>query len=142
MKENDMSNETMIADRFAIADLFTRFGLLLDERRWDDAGTVFADDVVVHSPRGGEMRGMDSLVDFMRNAEVEGELTQHTQFDLLVELDGDRAAVSANSVVYYFREGEPPHQIGGLRSTSTVVRTPMGWRISEQRVKPQWIRKG
>ncbi|MCC3764509.1 nuclear transport factor 2 family protein [Glycomyces sp. TRM65418] len=136
-----MSNHAMIADRFEIADLFTRFALLLDERRWDDAGTVFTDDVVVHSPRGGAMRGLDSLVDFMRKAEIEGELTQHTQFDVLVELDGDRAAVSANSVVYYFREGEPPHQIGGLRSSSVVVRTPMGWRVSEHEVKPQWIRK-
>ncbi|MFC3491606.1 nuclear transport factor 2 family protein [Glycomyces rhizosphaerae] len=136
-----MPDETMIADRFEITDLFTRFALLLDERRWDDAGAVFAADVVVHSPRGGEMRGLDSLVDFMRKAEVEGELTQHTQFDLLVELDGDQAAVSANSVVYYFREGAPPHQIGGLRSSSAAVRTPLGWRISEHEVKPQWIRK-
>lgn len=136
-----MSNHTMIADRFEIADLFTRFALLLDERRWNDAGTVFADDVVVHSPRGGEMRGLDSIVDFMRKTEVEEELTQHTHSDMLVELDSDRGAVSANSVVYYFHEGEPPHQIGGLRLTSVVVRTPAGWRISEHEVKPQWIRK-
>ncbi|MFB4273423.1 hypothetical protein [Nonomuraea sp. GTA35] len=26
---------------------------MLDEKRWQDAGTVFTDDVAVHSPRGG-----------------------------------------------------------------------------------------
>jgi 3-phenylpropionate/cinnamic acid dioxygenase small subunit len=136
-----MSNEAPTADRLDIADLFTRFALLLDERRWDDFATVFADDVVLHSPRGGELRGIQQLVDFVRRSEVRGEDTQHTQSDLLVEHDGDRAAVSANSVVYYFRDGRAPHQIGGLRSTSTVMRTPAGWRIAEHRITPLWIRK-
>jgi 3-phenylpropionate/cinnamic acid dioxygenase small subunit len=135
-----MSTDTLIADRIEIADLFTRFALLLDEERWEDADTVFADDVVVHSPRGGELHGIDKVVAFMRQGAVEGQHAQHTTTDLLVNADGDQAAVSANSIVYYYRDGQAPHFAGGLRLTSATVRTPAGWRIREVRITPAWTR--
>ncbi|MDT3442515.1 MULTISPECIES: nuclear transport factor 2 family protein [unclassified Pseudofrankia] len=136
-----MSTDTLIADRIEIADLFTRFARLLDEQRWEDVDTVFTDDVVVRSPRGGELRGIDEVVGFMRQAEVEGEHTQHVTTDLLVDVDGDRAAASANSLVYFYRDGQAPHQASGLRLAGTLVRTPTGWRFREQRTTPAWIRK-
>ncbi|MFC6883568.1 MULTISPECIES: nuclear transport factor 2 family protein [Actinomadura] len=136
-----MSTDTLIADRIEIADLVTRFALLLDEKRWDDADAVFADDVVVHSPRGGELQGIDEVVEFMRRSEVEGQHTQHTTTDLLVEVDGDRAAASANSTVHYYRDGQAPHFTGGLRQSCTVVRTPAGWRLREVRITPAWTRE-
>ncbi|MEE6259557.1 nuclear transport factor 2 family protein [Plantactinospora sonchi] len=135
-----MSTDTLIADRIEIADLFARFALLLDEKRWEDADTVFTDDVTVHSPRGGELRGIDNVVSFMRKGDVEGQHAQHTTTDLLVDIDGDEAAVSANSLVYYYRDGQAPHFTGGLRLAGTVVRTPTGWRIREQRITPAWTR--
>jgi hypothetical protein len=141
MKEDAMSTDTLLADRIEIADLFARFQLLLDEKRWQDADTVFTDDVAVHSPRGGELRGIDKVVGFMRQGDVEGQQAQHTTTDLLVEVDGDQAAVSANSLVYYYRDGQAPHFTGGLRLTGTVVRTPAGWRFREQRITPAWTRE-
>ncbi|HSA48676.1 MAG TPA: nuclear transport factor 2 family protein [Yinghuangia sp.] len=136
-----MSTDASIADRIEIADLFTRLGRLLDDKRWDDAGSVFAEDVASHSPRSGEIRGIDQLVAFMRRAEVEGEHTQHLAVDLLVNVDGDQATASANSLVYFYREGQAPHQTSGLRLTATVVRTPAGWRFREYEVAPAWIAK-
>jgi 3-phenylpropionate/cinnamic acid dioxygenase small subunit len=141
MKENAMLTDALIADRIEITDLFTRFACLLDERRWEDADTVFTDDVAVHSPRGGELRGIGEVVGFMRQGEVEGEHTQHTTTDLLVDIDGDQAAASANSLVYFYRDGRAPHFTGGLRMTSAVVRTPAGWRIREHRITPAWTRE-
>ncbi|WP_330255307.1 nuclear transport factor 2 family protein [Nocardia sp. NBC_00565] len=135
-----MSTDTLIADRIEIADLFTRFALLLDGGRWEEADTVFTDDVEVHSPRI-QVRGIDKVVDYMRKAQVEGELTQHTTTDLLVNVNGDQAAASANSLVYYYRDGQPPHQTGGLRLASTAVRTPAGWRLRETRIMLAWMRK-
>lgn len=140
MNRGVMSTSTVIADRIEIADLFSRFARLLDEQRWEDAGTVFTDDVEVDSPRI-QVRGIDKVVDYMRRAEVEGQHTQHTTTDLLVNLDGDQADVSSNSIVYYYRDGQPPHQTGGLRQACTAVRTPAGWRISATRIMPAWIRK-
>jgi hypothetical protein len=136
-----MSTEPLIADRIEIADLFSRFARLLDEKRWGDARTVFTDDVAVHSPRGGELRGVDTVVGFMRRSEVEGQQAQHFTTDLLVDLDGDQAGVSAYSLVYYYRDGRAPHFTGGLRMAGTVVRTPAGWRFREQRITPAWTRE-
>ncbi|QFG20981.1 nuclear transport factor 2 family protein [Actinomadura sp. WMMB 499] len=136
-----MSTNTQIADRMEIADLLARFALLLDEKRWDDAATVFAEDVAVHSPRGGELRGIGEVVDFMRKGEVEGEHTQHTTTDLLVDVDGDRASASANSTVYYYRDGQAPHFTGGLRQRFTAARTAAGWRLRDVQVTPAWTRE-
>lgn len=135
-----MPTTASTADRIEIADLFTRLARLLDERRWNDAGTVFAADVKVDSPRI-QVRGIDKVVDYMRAAEVDGEHTQHTTTDLLATIDGDRAAAEANSLVFYYRDGRPPHQTAGLRQTCTAIRTSAGWRLSEIRITPAWIRK-
>ncbi|MBT2212905.1 MULTISPECIES: nuclear transport factor 2 family protein [Actinomadura] len=135
-----MPTDTRIADRIEIGDLVARFALLLDEKRWEDASTVFAEDVTVHSPRGGELRGIDKVVDFMRRSEVEGEHTQHTTTDLLVDVGGDQATASANSTVYFYRDGQAPHFTGGLRQHFTVARTPGGWRLREVRITPAWSR--
>lgn len=140
MKEDAVSTNTAVADRIEIADLFARFARLLDEKRWADAHTVFADDVAVHSPRGGELRGIDNVVDFMRKSEVEGQQAQHLTTDLLAEIDGDEAAVSAYSLVFYYRDGQAPHFTGGLRMGGIAVRTPAGWRFREQRITPLWTR--
>ncbi|MFI9534318.1 hypothetical protein ACIG56_13835 [Nocardia fusca] len=43
-----------------------------------------------------------------------------------MDVSGDRAAASANSLVYYYRDGHPPHRTGGLRLTSTVYRDTGG----------------
>ena len=136
-----MPTDTAIADRIEIADLFARFALLLDEKRWADAHTVYTDDVRVHARHGGEIRGIDKVVEFFRQAEVEGEYTQHVTTDLLVDVDGDRAAASANSLVYFYRAGQAPHQTSGLRLACTAVRTPAGWRLSEWRTTPVWTNK-
>ncbi|MET8872799.1 nuclear transport factor 2 family protein [Nocardia sp. NPDC004604] len=135
-----MATDTLVADRIEIADLFTRYARLLDEKRWDDVDTIFTDDVAVHSPRA-QLRGIDKVVDYMRQAEVAGEHAQHMTNDLLVNVNGDQAAASANSLVYFYRDGQPPHQTSGLRLACTVVRTAAGWRISETRTMLAWMRK-
>ncbi|SDY42932.1 SnoaL-like domain-containing protein [Amycolatopsis xylanica] len=132
---------TLLADRIEIADLFSRLAHLLDGKRWDDAATVFTTDVALHSPRNGELRGLDTVVAFMRQAEVAGESTQHITSDLLVEVDGDQATASANSVVYFFRDGEAPHRTSGLRLACTVVRTSAGWRLAESWTTLAWMRQ-
>jgi hypothetical protein len=58
----------------------------------------------------------------------------------VVDVDVDQAAASANSVVYFFRDGEAPHRTSGLRLACTATRTPDGWRLSESRTKLLWMR--
>jgi ketosteroid isomerase-like protein len=129
---------TQIADRIEIADLLGRLAGLLDEGRHDDAHTVYDDDVVVRSPRGGELHGLDEVAAYLERSQVEGERTQHVHGDVLVHVDGDRASATANQLVYFYRDGEPPHRTSGLRTACTAVRTPAGWRFSEVQIALAW----
>lgn len=130
--------DTLIADRIEIGELFARLARLLDEGRHEDADTVYTDDVVVRSPRAGEIHGIDKVVDYLRKTEVTGERTQHMNGDLLVTIDGDQAAATANQLVYFYRDGRPPHQMSGLRLAYTAVRTPAGWRFREAQIVLAW----
>ncbi|MFE3189868.1 nuclear transport factor 2 family protein [Nocardia sp. NPDC059240] len=136
-----MTMETLIADRLEISDLFSRFGQLLDEHHWEAANTVFAPDITVTSPRAGKLTGIDQVIGYIRQSVVEGEHTQHITTDLQVDIDGDQAAASANSQVYFYRDGQAPHQTSGLRLVAGVVRTPIGWRLSSTRTILAWVRK-
>ncbi|MBV2364530.1 nuclear transport factor 2 family protein [Streptomonospora sp. NEAU-YY374] len=132
---------TLTADRAEVAELFARLADLLDARRPDDARTVYHDDIVVHSPRGGELRGLAEVTGFLKSALTGEELTQHVHGDVLVHLDGDRATAAANQLVYFYRDGEPPHRTGGLRVACGAARTPEGWRFTEMRITPAWTRE-
>lgn len=127
-----------IADRLEVTDLFARLAGLLDDGRHDDAADVYHADVVVRSPRGGELRGLDEVTAFLRRSHVDGEHTQHVHGDVLVRVDGDRAEATANQLVFFHRDGEPPHRTSGLRTTTTAVRTPAGWRFTEMNIALAW----
>ena len=58
---------------------------------------------------------------------------------MLVDLDGDRAEVSANTFTHFYRDGAPPHQTSALRVRGTAVRTPVGWRVREVEIALAWI---
>jgi ketosteroid isomerase-like protein len=136
-----MSVDNHVADRLEIAELFARLARVLDEGLYDDVHTVYTHDVVVHSPRGGELRGIDEVTGFLRRFQVTGERTQHAHGDVLVTVDGDRAEASANQLVYFYRDGEPPHRTSGLRLDYTAVRTPAGWRFDTARIVLLWTRE-
>ncbi|GCE01111.1 nuclear transport factor 2 family protein [Embleya hyalina] len=127
----------VLADRLEVAELFAHVANLLDEARYDDAHRVYHADVVVSGPRG-ELRGLDAVTTLLKESHVEGVHTQHVHGDVLVRVDGDRAEATANQLVYFNREGEPPHRTSGLRVAGTAVRTPEGWRFSEMRISIAW----
>ncbi|MGW0658252.1 nuclear transport factor 2 family protein [Streptodolium elevatio] len=138
---SSVSPALLASDRLDITDLFARLANLLDERAHDDARDVFAADAVVHG-RAGELHGIEEIVAFLRQSPVEGVETQHVHGDVLVHLDGDRATATANQLVYFWREGEPPHQQSGLRTHCTAVRTDAGWRFDGMRITVAWTRQG
>jgi 3-phenylpropionate/cinnamic acid dioxygenase small subunit len=131
---------TQIADRLDITELFARLARLLDENRHDDIHTVYAEDIEVHSPRA-DVHGIDEVAAFLRGAQVVGERTQHIHGNVLVELDGDNASATADQLVYYFRDGEPPHQTSSVQLAYKVVRTAAGWRFREGRITLAWTHK-
>lgn len=135
-----MSRDVQIADRLEIAELFARLAQLLDEGRHEDIRTIYAEDVVVRSPRS-DLHGVDEVIAFLDRSWVEDEHTQHVHGDVLVDLDSDVAKASASQIVHYYRTGEPPHRRSGLRLAYTAVRTPAGWRFREAQITLAWTQE-
>ncbi|MFE6972753.1 nuclear transport factor 2 family protein [Streptomyces sp. NPDC057682] len=129
-----------IVDRMEVGDLFARLGGLLDERRIEDAGTVYHESVVVRSPKG-ELHGLDEVTALLKRSTSGDERSQHTYTSVLVQVDGDRARTTANGVTYFYREGSAPHRSSGLRMTCEAVRTPAGWRFADAHIALAWLRE-
>jgi hypothetical protein len=139
-------------DRLAVADLITRLGLMLDEKRFDEAPTILGDDVTVRTP-GGSSRGPDAVVaQARRNHTVR---TQHVITDVLINLDGDRADARANLIVTFVPNSDRPEAglvIGeseqpesrlmiGERYRFEAVRAEQGWRLTRIEVTRLWSTK-
>ena len=132
----------MTTDQQEIGELFARLARVLDEGTPDGLRQVYAKDVLVRSPRGAELQGIDAVIEFVQGTAVDGELTQHVHSDILVSVDGDRAEASANQLAFFYREGEAPHRRVGLRLKYAAARTDEGWRIREANIGLVWAQEG
>lgn len=126
-----------LTDRLEIAELITRLGHSLDGRG-GDRSTIYDRDVVVRSPRG-EFHGYDAVIAYITRDDPSGEQCHHFHTDVLVQLDGDRADVTANQLVQFFQPDEAPHRTSGLRLRYEVVRRPEGWRIAVAEIALAWL---
>ena len=119
-------------DRQDITDLISRLGRWLDDKRFDEAGTVLTDNVTVSTP-GGQAEGIERVVaQASRNHQVP---TQHLITNVLVDLDGDSATATANLLVTF---AGPVLERHGERYRFGVTRTSDGWRLSRIEVTPVW----
>lgn len=148
-----MSNATsptdqlqQLGDRQAIADLIARLGVMLDEKRFDEAASVLADDVTVKTP-GGSAQGREAVAgQARRNHTVR---TQHAISDVLIELDGDRAQARANLLATFAPDPGARLVVNGEEQRSSyltlgevyrfvAVRTEEGWRLARIETEPVW----
>jgi hypothetical protein len=135
-----------LIDRQAVADLIYRLGLWLDEKRFDDARSIFTEDATVEhavgpdSP-GGSARGVESVAAQARRNHDEVR-TQHVFTNVLVDVDGDQPAARANLIATFVQDGDEPtsHLMMGAHYDFQVVRAPHGWRLSRVRISPTWSR--
>jgi hypothetical protein len=139
----------LLNDRQAIADLITRLGLMLDEKRYDEAGTIFADDVIVRTA-GGIARGPEAAVEHARRNHT--VRTQHAITGVLIKLEGDRAEARANLIVTFVPDSdqraarlvigntEQPESrlMLGERYRFEAARGDRGWRLSTIEVARLW----
>jgi hypothetical protein len=126
----------MLADHIELTALVSRLGRWLDRAGDDAPERILAPDVSVRTP-GGEATGLDRVVaQAQRNHAVDA--TQHVITDVLVDLDGDRAGVSANLIVT-FVDGESLRTLGE-RYRFDAARTDAGWRLARIEVDRVWER--
>jgi hypothetical protein len=99
-----------LIDRSDITALVSRLGIWLDEKRWEEARSIFIDDATANTP-GGSVAGADRFAEHARRTHVVP--THHVITNVLIDLDGDRAAVGANLIATF---------VGGPSSPPRAVR--------------------
>jgi len=124
-------------DRDDITDLVYRLGACLDEHLFEDLRTLLTDDVTARTP-GGEAHGIDAVVAQATHNHAGYRRLQHVITNLLIDLDGDRAAVRANLVAVLVRPADHGQAMLGSVYRFRLRRTPRGWRFTHVRVDPVW----
>lgn len=131
-------------DRDAIAELVGRLGLLVDGRDWPSLETLFSEEVDLdYSSLTGEepqrVAASDLIAGWRENL-GRLESTHHLIANVVIEIDGDAAAVAANVTATHVLEnpgGGPLWTLGG-RYDIEARRTPGGWCISGLALTVRW----
>jgi hypothetical protein len=134
-----MSDLTAVIDRLELERTIFSVGRCLDERDFDGLRDLFAADASVSTP-GGDVRGHDALVEQARARHSNDEGIQHLITNLLIDLDGDRAAVRANLLVTFAKTGvrDPAPFLIGEVYRFELERTSIGWRVTRLTSNPVW----
>ena len=132
-----MTDAQELLDRQDIIDVLHRLGRWLDGRGGDPTA-IYDTDVVVHSPRG-EIVGIERAIEVAAPSDDPTERTQHLLSDVLVDVVGDTAVVTANQLVRFFRPGEAPWRTSGLAVEYVMARRTEGWRMAGATMQLQWL---
>ena len=125
-----MTDLQQLLDRQAVTDLVSRLGLWLDGDTTLDQARAILDEAVTVATPGGTAQGIERVVlQARRNHDVP---TQHVITNVLVDLDGDRAAAGANLIVNF------PDATLGERYAFAATRGDDGWRLTRIEVTPIW----
>jgi SnoaL-like domain len=145
------SKQQELVDRAEIADLVSRLGMSLDEGRFDEMPSLLVEEATARTP-GGAVEGREAVVAQARKNHRPAWGIEHVITNVLVDLDGDRAEVRAN-LVLYAAAGGPPDADGptppplapavtftmGSVYRIAAVRTGEGWRLSRVDTVPVWM---
>lgn len=123
-----------LADRSELSDLVARHSLWIDERRYDETGRLFTDDVVVKSLRG-EAQGTEALIELARRRHDDYARTLHNKSNLVIEIDGDTATVRAHDLAVYVLD-DKTEAIAAAIHLYRARRTDNGWRFDSLEVTP------
>jgi hypothetical protein len=130
-----------LADRAEIIDLESRRSRYADEKRFDELGDVFADDVV-SLYRNGKLRleGLDAVREQGRQTLSQFDRVQHVMTNILVDVNGDIANIRANVIATHVYDGDDPTGVWVVKGVyiHQAKRTPKGWRLSQTRLDRIW----
>jgi 3-phenylpropionate/cinnamic acid dioxygenase small subunit len=122
-------------DHAELSALITRLGIWLDEKRFDEARTIFTEDATADT-LGGVVHGVDALAAQAHRSHPDDVATQHFITNPRIEVDGDRATIDANLLVVF--AAPTGQRILGEQYRLAAARTPGGWRISRVAASPIW----
>ena len=121
-----------VADRLAIHELLGLHGHLIDERRWDELGLVFTDDVVYDASDFG-MPVTRSLGELVAEWTSEAGMARHPLAHHATNIVVDASATDGTVRVRSKGIGVGPGgRVGSVVYRDVVVRTAGGWRLAER----------
>jgi hypothetical protein len=132
-----------IEDRYQVETAVSRLGRLVDDRDWDGLTGLLAETVEVDytSLWGGEPEKVarEVLIGRWRDLLTKLDATQHVITNVLPEITGDTATVTANVVAVHRRTvstGGPLWTVGGTYH----IRLGRGdaWRIESITLRAAW----
>jgi hypothetical protein len=127
-----------LEDREAIRLVLRDYGRLLDERRFDEFGQLFAEDGEYVA--GATTRGPQAIADGLRrtfagNSLGLGEPNFHVLFNERITLAGRRAVSTSQSFFVAPGPDGAPRIVLMASYTDELVKTPGGWRFARRVVK-------
>ncbi len=130
---------TELEDREAIRLVLRDYGRLLDERRFDEFGQLFAPQGEYVSG-GATTRGPVAIADSLRRIMAGNPLglaepNFHVLFNERIELLGDRARATSQSFFVAPDANNAPQLIMMASYEDALVRTPQGWRFEKRVVR-------
>jgi hypothetical protein len=132
------SRLTELEDREAIRLVLRDYGRLLDERKFDEFGQLFAEDGEYLS--GGTTRGPMAIAEGLRRTFTANSLglaepNFHVLFNERIELHGDRADATSQSFFVAPGPDGAPQIIMMASYVDSLVRTPQGWKFAKRVVR-------
>jgi SnoaL-like domain len=119
-----------VDDVVAITGVLSRYSMAMDLRRWELMDDVFTPDGEIFF---NDLRLQPSArgVALIRASIECCSYTHHANTTVMVELDGDRAAVVTNVRAWHRGGPNDDKEMEAIgRYLDDFVRTPSGWRIS------------
>jgi hypothetical protein len=128
-----------LEDREAIRLVLRDYGRLLDERRFDEFGQLFAPQGEYVSG-GATTRGPVAIADSLRRIMAGNPLglaepNFHVLFNERIELQGERATATSQSFFVAPGADGAPRLIMMASYDDSFVRTPAGWRYAKRVVR-------
>jgi SnoaL-like domain len=121
-----------VADRLAIQELLGLYGHIIDQRRWDEFGLVFAPDAVVDGTDFGvaPLHSVGAIAEAMRTERNLHPLAHHAT-NIVINEDSDGTVRVLSKGIGVGRRG----RVGSITYYDVVVRTDAGWRFSYRRAE-------
>lgn len=133
-------NMQTLLDRMEIIETQTRYATGVDMRDRDLYRSCFTDEIELDMSEMGmgapEKMPADVWVEQVMNVVSAFQSTQHIITNHTIQIDGDRASCIAYVQAQHYNP-EHLYTVGGYYS-NTLVRTPVGWKISKLKLTPLW----
>lgn len=133
-----MNSLQELADHNEIQRQIIRIGAMLDNHNFQDAETIFADDVSIETP-GGKARGVEAAAAQATRNHAKF-LTQHLISNVLIDVAGDSATARADVVATFIAKDDSSGQRSSVAGSYSYEfrRTGEGWLVCDLKMKPLW----